>query len=63
MYGPDQMVWLNEGEGRERWASWAGVACTVGPERVDCDGFMFLKTAFDGESWQGKAYLGVRPSG
>lgn len=23
-FGPDQMVWLNEGEGRERWASWAG---------------------------------------
>ncbi|MBK6923260.1 MAG: hypothetical protein IPH07_38075 [Deltaproteobacteria bacterium] len=46
-----------------RWASWAGAGCTVGPERVDCDGFMFLKTAFDGESWQGKAYLGVRPSG
>jgi hypothetical protein len=23
-YGPDQMAWLNQGEGRERWASWAG---------------------------------------
>ena len=23
-FGPDQMVWLNEGEGRDRWASWAG---------------------------------------
>jgi 4-amino-4-deoxy-L-arabinose transferase-like glycosyltransferase len=25
IYHPDQMVWLNQGEGRERWASWAGV--------------------------------------
>jgi 4-amino-4-deoxy-L-arabinose transferase-like glycosyltransferase len=24
-YHPDQMVWLNQGEGRERWASWAGL--------------------------------------
>jgi hypothetical protein len=23
-YHPEQMVWLNQGEGRERWASWAG---------------------------------------
>jgi 4-amino-4-deoxy-L-arabinose transferase-like glycosyltransferase len=23
-YAPDQMAWLNQGEGRERWASWAG---------------------------------------
>lgn len=23
-YGPDQMAWLNQGEGRERWASFAG---------------------------------------
>jgi 4-amino-4-deoxy-L-arabinose transferase-like glycosyltransferase len=24
LYAPDQMAWLNQGEGRERWASWAG---------------------------------------
>lgn len=24
LYGPDQMVWLNQGEGRESWASWTG---------------------------------------
>jgi hypothetical protein len=24
LYAPDQMVWYNTGEGRERWASWAG---------------------------------------
>jgi 4-amino-4-deoxy-L-arabinose transferase-like glycosyltransferase len=24
VYAPDQMAWLNQGEGRERWASWAG---------------------------------------
>jgi len=24
MFGPDQMVWLNQGEGRVRWASWTG---------------------------------------
>jgi hypothetical protein len=23
-YAPDQMVWYNTGEGRDRWASWAG---------------------------------------
>lgn len=25
-WAPDQMVWYNVGEGRERWASWAGFA-------------------------------------
>src|SRR5262249_38808404 len=25
LYYPDQMVWLNQGEGREQWASWTGV--------------------------------------
>ena len=25
LHHPEQMVWLNQGEGRERWASWAGV--------------------------------------
>lgn len=25
VYHPDQMVWLNQGEGRERWASWAAL--------------------------------------
>ena len=25
VYGPDQMAWLNQGEGRERWASWLGM--------------------------------------
>jgi len=25
LHHPDQMVWLNTGEGRERWASWSGV--------------------------------------
>lgn len=24
VFGPDQMVWLNQGEGRETWASWTG---------------------------------------
>ncbi len=24
VFGPDQMVWLNQGEGRARWASWTG---------------------------------------
>jgi 4-amino-4-deoxy-L-arabinose transferase-like glycosyltransferase len=24
LYAPDQMAWLNQGEGRERWASWVG---------------------------------------
>jgi 4-amino-4-deoxy-L-arabinose transferase-like glycosyltransferase len=24
VFGPDQMVWLNQGEGRVRWASWTG---------------------------------------
>lgn len=24
LYAPDQMAWLNQGEGRERWASWTG---------------------------------------
>ena len=26
VYGPDQMVWFNTGEGRARWASWVGFA-------------------------------------
>jgi 4-amino-4-deoxy-L-arabinose transferase-like glycosyltransferase len=26
VFGPDQMVWLNQGEGRETWASWTGYA-------------------------------------
>jgi 4-amino-4-deoxy-L-arabinose transferase-like glycosyltransferase len=25
LYGPDQMVWFNKGEGRTPWASWVGV--------------------------------------
>jgi 4-amino-4-deoxy-L-arabinose transferase-like glycosyltransferase len=25
VYAPDQMAWLNQGEGRERWASWLGM--------------------------------------
>ena len=25
LHHPEQMVWLNQGEGRERWASWAGI--------------------------------------
>jgi 4-amino-4-deoxy-L-arabinose transferase-like glycosyltransferase len=26
VFGPDQMVWLNQGEGRMKWASWTGDA-------------------------------------
>jgi 4-amino-4-deoxy-L-arabinose transferase-like glycosyltransferase len=26
VYAPDQMVWLNQGEGRDAWASWTGYA-------------------------------------